>query len=241
MIKPIIGITPDRSDVHESIEAHFFVRRNYCTAVSESGGVPVILPYQIDLVEQYLDLVDGIIITGGMFDIDPAIYGKAAKYPKQMRFKEDRTHFEQAILRSALAKNIPVLGICGGMQLIAVEMGAKLFQHIPSEINAAIEHKQNEPCNVGKHRIHVSEGSRLHQIIGMSECEVNSLHHQSVMGENARFQAGAIADDGVIESIEVTDKPFCIGVQWHPEYFVNAWERKLFVALVKAASDIAKR
>lgn len=240
MTKPIIGISPDRNDLPENIESHFFVRRNYSAAVSECGGTPIVLPYQIDLVNQYLDLVDGIVLTGGMFDVDPALYGMGAKFPDQMTLKEDRTDFEQALLRGALARNMPVLGICGGMQLIAVEMGAKLFQHIPSEINTPIEHKQSQPCNVAAHRIRVMRGSRLHQILGVDECEVNSLHHQSVMGGNARLRVGAIADDGVIESIEVADMPFCVGVQWHPEYFVNAWERDIFAGLVKAASDAAK-
>lgn len=239
MNKPVIGISPDRSDLPENIESHFFVRRNYNSAISESGGIPVVLPYQMDLVEQYLDLVHGLVLTGGMFDIDPGLYDMDARFPQQMTLKPDRTRFEQAMLRGALARKIPVLGICGGMQLIAVEMGAGLIQHIPSEINAPLEHKQSQPCNLAAHRIRVMPGSRLHQILGVDTCEVNSMHHQAVMGGNARLQVGAVADDGVIEAVEVLDMPFCIGVQWHPEYLVNAGERGIFSALVAAAARAA--
>ena len=241
MNKPVIGITPDRNAVSEDIEAHFFVRRNYCAAVAESGGTPLVLPYQMELAEHYLDLVDGIVLTGGMFDVDPAVYGMTAQHPGTMTLKEDRTQFERALLRGALARNMPMLGICGGMQLIAVELGAKLFQHIPSDIGTPIEHKQSEQCNVGTHRINVLKGSRLHQILGVDSCEVNSLHHQSVMGANLQLRVGAVAEDGVIEAIEASDQAFCLGVQWHPEYFVNAGERNLFVALVKAAQEASTR
>lgn len=234
---PVIGITPDRNDVSEDIDAEFVVRRNYCAAVSESDGVPVVLPYKIELVEEYLNLVDGIILTGGMFDVEPAIYGMKAKYPEKMQFKRDRTHFEHALLRGALKRNIPILGICGGMQLLAVEFGAKLIQHIPSEIETEIEHKQSELCNLGTHRIRIAEGSQLHQMLGASECVVNSLHHQSVIGGNTRLQVGAVADDGIIEAIEVPDLPFCLGIQWHPEYFVNASEQNIFIHLVNAARE----
>lgn len=241
MTKPIIGITPDRSEMSENIESLFFVRRNYCDAVAGSGGAPFVLPYEMALVDRYLDMVDGIVLTGGMFDVDPVEYGMTAQYPEKMVLKEDRTLFERAILRGALSRSMPVLGICGGMQLIAVELGAKLFQHIPSDIDTPIEHKQSEDCNVGTHRINVLTGTRLHQILGVDKCEVNSLHHQSVMGANEHIRVGAFADDGVIESIEVVDKAFCIGVQWHPEYFVNPWERNLFLELVKAAKETRNR
>lgn len=239
MNQPVIGITPDRNDLPDNIEAHFFVRRNYCAAVSDSGGLPIVLPYAMDLVPQYLNLLDGIVLTGGMFDIDPAAYGTQAKFPDKMCFKPDRTRFEQALLRGALERNIPLLGICGGMQLLAVELGAQLVQHIPSEIGTAIEHMQDAPCNRSAHRVAVRPASMLGRILGTEECVINSLHHQAVAQGNARLQVGALADDGVIESIEVPDRSFCLGIQWHPEYFVNTVEQKIFAALMKAAKGHA--
>jgi putative glutamine amidotransferase len=239
MNKPVIGITPDRDDAPGNIEAHFLVRQNYCAAVADGGAAPLILPYRMESIEAYLNLVDGIVLTGGMFDVDPAMYGVPAKYPEQMRFKHDRTDFELALLRGALAREMPVLGICGGMQLIAVELGAQLIQHIPSEIGVQIEHKQGEPCNLAAHRVQVEAGTLLHRVLGVDTCTVNSLHHQSVAGGNARLRVGAVADDGVVEAIEGRGLPFCLGVQWHPEYGVDPSERNIFTELARAAERYA--
>jgi putative glutamine amidotransferase len=240
MYKPVIGITSDRNDVPGNIESHYYVRRNYCSAVSSYGGLPIVLPYDAESADEHLDLLDGVVITGGMFDVNPREYGMSAKYPDKMVLKEDRTSFERAVLRRALERDMPILGICGGMQLIAVEMGAKLFQHIPSDIDTSIEHKQHEPCNIGTHRVAIRAGTLLRKVLGADAIPVNSLHHQAVAGGNDRLRIGAIADDGVIESVEVPDRRFCMGVQWHPEYFVNDSERRLFSALVRAAADTRK-
>ncbi len=238
---PRIGITPDRSAAASDIEALFFVRRNYCAAISDNGGVPLVLPYDMDAVETYLDQIDGLLITGGMFDVNPALYGMPARYPEKMALKEDRTAFEQAMLRAAIARDMPVLGICGGMQLIAVELGAKLLQHIPSDIATSIEHKQAEDCDLASHAIHIRQGSKLRAILGVENCEVNSLHHQSVASSTDKVKVAAVADDGVVEAIEVPSLSFCMGVQWHPEYRVNASEKNLFTALLAAARESAAR
>lgn len=233
---PLIGITPDRDAPAGNIESHYFVRRNYCQAVIDSGGLPVILPYAPALVDAYLDLLDGLLISGGMFDIAPEAYGQAARYPDQITLKDDRTAFERALLRGALARDLPVLGVCGGMQLIAVEMGAALLQHLPHDVGAAIEHKQSTPCSGDAHHIRIIPGSRLHQVLGVESLRVNSLHHQAVAAATPRLGIGAQADDGVIEAIEVPEQRFCLGVQWHPEYLVNAAERRLFAGLIQAAT-----
>ncbi|WP_394780114.1 gamma-glutamyl-gamma-aminobutyrate hydrolase family protein [Undibacterium sp.] len=236
MSKPVIAITPDRDNGAEDIEAHFFIRRNYCSAIADGGGTAIVLPYRMDAVDDYLDLADGIVLSGGMFDIAPALYGAASSHPDKVVLKEDRTRFEQAVLRGALERRMPILGICGGMQLIAVELGGQLHQHLPSDLQDATEHKQQAPCNEATHRIRIQRGSQLHRILGADECSINSLHHQAVIRGNSRFSVGAVADDGVIESIEASEYPFCIGVQWHPEYAVNDCERLLFAELVRAAA-----
>ncbi|GGC88422.1 gamma-glutamyl-gamma-aminobutyrate hydrolase family protein [Undibacterium terreum] len=239
MTRPLIAITPDRSDNIQHIESTYFIRRNYCSAIAKAGGTAIILPYQMDAIDHYLDLADGLVLSGGMFDISPALYGAASKYPQQVSLKPDRTDFETAILQGALARNIPILGICGGMQLIAVAKGASLHQHLPSDIATTIEHKQ-QPCDQPAHRITVHQGSLLHQILDVDELHINSLHHQAVAQDNIEAGAGvrvsAVADDGVVEAIEVQGHPFCVGVQWHPEYAVNTCESNLFSALVRAAA-----
>lgn len=236
MSRPVIGITPDSSGSPENSEANFFIRRNYCSAIAEGGGTAIVLPYRMDAVYDYLNQVDGILLSGGMFDIAPALYGAVSKYPAQVSLKDDRTRFELAMLRAALEKGIPVLGICGGMQLIAVELGAGLHQHLPADLPTPIEHKQQAPCNAGTHRVAITRGSLLHRILGVDECRVNSLHHQAVIEKNHRFQVAAVADDGVIEAIEAPGHSFCLGLQWHPEYFVNQCERNIFTELVRAAA-----
>ncbi len=238
---PRIGITPDRSAAASDIEAQFFVRRNYCAAISNAGGVPLVLPYDLDAVDTYLEQIDGLLITGGMFDVDPTLYAMPARYPDKMLLKQDRTEFELAMLRAAIARDMPVLGICGGMQLIAVEMGAKLLQHIPSDIVASLEHKQEQDCNLASHAIHIRQGSTLRSILGVDTCEVNSLHHQSVASSTDKVKVAAVADDGVVEAIEVPSLSFCLGVQWHPEYGVNTSEKNLFAALVAAAQAHTSR
>lgn len=235
MTKPIIGITADRSDDACNPEATYHLRRNYCAAVSAAGGVPIIVPYDIAAVDTYARLIDGLLITGGMFDIDPTEYGMTANHPDGAVIKADRTAFERAILQRALADNTPILGICGGMQLIAVEMGARLFQHIPSDLDTDVEHKQTASCSLGTHRIRIVTGSLLHQIMSVESLVTNSLHHQAVMNANNAICIGARADDGIIEAIDVPAQAFCLGVQWHPEYLVNVSENKIFMAFVRAA------
>ena len=235
-MKPFIGITSDRDSTQENIESQYYVRRNYCAAVASAGGIPIVLPYDGASEDEHLALLDGLLITGGMFDVAPEEYGMQAKYPDQIAMKPDRTHFERSLLRGALQRDIPVLGICGGMQLIAVEMGAKLHQHIPSDVHTTIEHKQTVPCNIAAHSIRIQPGTRLHRVLGVDTLSVNSLHHQAVSGGNQRLHISAVADDGVVESIEVPDRAFCIGVQWHPEYLVNEGERNLFAELIRVAS-----
>lgn len=233
MNRPIIGVTSDRSDESTNIESYFQVRRNYCAAVSAAGGLPIVLPYEMESIDEYANLIDGLIITGGMFDIDPAEYGMTAQHADKVATKIDRTIFERALLRRALAKDMPILGICGGMQLIAVELGAKLFQHLPLDFSSGIEHKQLEPCSVGTHRIRVHDGTLLRRILGTDTLVINSLHHQAVMNGNKVLQISATAEDGVIESIEVPGHTFCVGVQWHPEYLINASEKNIFSELVR--------
>lgn len=237
MNRPVIGITSDCDGSSEGIESQYFVRRNYCAAVASAGGIPVILPYDTTSPGDHLDLLDGLLITGGMFDVSPEEYGMHAKYPEKIVVKRDRTQFERGLLREALKRDMPVLGICGGMQLIAVEMGAKLHQHIPSDVESPFEHKQSIPCNVATHSVRLVEHSLLRRVIDESELRVNSLHHQAVEGGNYRLRVAALSDDGVVESVEVPGQTFCLGVQWHPEYFVNQGERRLFEEFVKQSAS----
>lgn len=240
MIRPIIGVTSDCDGSSEDIESQYFVRRNYCAAVAKAGGIPLVLPYDVTSSDDHIDLLDGLLITGGMFDVSPETYGMDARYPDKIVLKSDRTNFERGLLRAALKRDLPVLGICGGMQLIAVEMGAKLHQHIPLDMSTAMEHKQSISCDVPTHQVNIVESSLLGSVIGKEKLHVNSLHHQAVAGGNYRLRVAAVAADGVIEAVEAPGQTFCMGVQWHPEYLVNEGEHKLFEEFVKQAASYAE-
>jgi putative glutamine amidotransferase len=149
--------------------------------------------------------------------------------------KDARTAFEWTMTRQALDRDLPVLGICGGQQLLHVVLGGTLIQHIPDEVAGALAHEQPNPRDEPGHRVRIIEGTRLHRIVGVRELEVNSAHHQAAKGVPVGVAISAVAEDGVIEAIEAPKYRFCIGVQWHPEFEISEGDRRLFAAFVDAA------
>lgn len=231
--RPVIGITPDRDFEATDIEALYQVRRNYCDAVIRAGGIPIILPYmELGLVELF-DLLDGLIVTGGMFDIDPVMYD-GLEMPSAT-LKRDRTSFEIAILKLALEKNLPVLGICGGMQLIGVTLGAKVYQDLPTDNSDGLEHMQLEPCSKPHHPVEVEPDSLLFSAVQSPSMLVNSLHHQALKDVIPPLRVVARAQDGTVEAVESLAHTFCLGTQWHPEYAGDEKEGEIFKAFVQAA------
>ncbi|RYJ04171.1 MAG: gamma-glutamyl-gamma-aminobutyrate hydrolase family protein, partial [Acetobacteraceae bacterium] len=137
--RPIIGVTLDAEEPGGYSKLPWYaLRKNYFSALAEAGALPVALPHQTELAEAYLDEIDGLMITGGAFDVDPSLYGGGETHPT-VTLKANRTDFELAVTRGALARNMPVLGICGGEQLLAVALGGTLIQHIPDSIQTSIE------------------------------------------------------------------------------------------------------
>jgi putative glutamine amidotransferase len=236
MARPIIGLTLD----HEpeggwSKFPWYAIRENYCTAVRRAGGLPLLLPHEPDLAEAYLEAIDGLVVTGGGFDIDPAMFGAETRHPS-VKTKDRRTAFELAAVEAALARDMPVLGICGGQQLLNVALGGTLIQHIPDEVPGALLHRQPNPRNEPGHRVRIVAGTLLRRIAGADSFAVNSAHHQSVKEVGIGLVVDAVADDGVIEGIEDARRRFCLGVQWHPEFELSDSDRCIFRALVAAAS-----
>jgi putative glutamine amidotransferase len=148
--------------------------------------------------------------------------------------KESRTAAELALASGALARNMPVLGICGGEQLLAVALGGTLVQHIPDAFANALEHEQINPRHEPGHAVAISRGTLLHRIVGVVEMQVNSAHHQAVRDPGPYAVVNAIAPDQVIEGVEDTRYRFCLGVQWHPEFFIDQGDRRIFDALIAA-------
>src|SRR6267143_691988 len=157
MAQPIIGLTLDYEQPGGYSKLPWYaLRENYCTAVVRAGGLPVLLPHEPDQVAAYLALLDGIVVTGGAFDVDPALFGATTRHEK-VTTKDRRTAFELAITR-----------------------GGTLVQHIPDEIPGALAHEQPNPRTEAGHTVSVVAGSLLHRITGMREFPVNSAHHQAV-------------------------------------------------------------
>ncbi len=238
---PVVGITLD----HEAGGGYarlpyYALRENYLTAVVEAGGVPLPLPHEPALAARYLDLLDALVVTGGAFDVDPALFGATMRHPS-VTLKARRTRAEWALLEGALARGLPVLAICGGMQLLNVVLGGTLIQHIPDEIPDALPHEQPNPRNEPGHEVAVVAGTRLHALAGRSRLAVNSAHHQAVARPGRGLVVSARAPDGVVEAVELVDHPFCLGVQWHPEYRVDPADIRLFRGLIEAARRPSRR
>lgn len=240
MKDPVIGITLDcESGGNEAWSRYdwYALRRNYAEAVISAGGMPVLLPQEFGMVDAYLDLLDGLLVTGGNFDIDPALYGAADRH-ETVKTKSDRTDFESAITEGALERDMPVLGICGGQQLLHVVLGGRLIQHIPDAIEDALPHEQANPRHESGHTVMLEPGTLLQMICGVDAMQVNSAHHQAAADVPAGVAINARAPDGVIEGIESTRHRFAIGVQWHPEFIVDPADERIFAAFVAEAAGL---
>jgi putative glutamine amidotransferase len=233
--RPLIGLTLDAEPAGGwSNYPWYALRQNYTNAVNAHGGLAVALPHDAALAEEYLDQLDGLIVTGGAFDVDPALYGDTETH-QTVELKADRTTAELAFLRGALARNMPLLGICGGQQLLAVALGGTLHQHIPDAIPHALPHEQKTSHYNPGHDVQILPGTRLYDIVG-AKMRANTSHHQAVRTAG-RSIINALAPDGVIEGIEDPTQKFCIGVQWHPEYFVDPGDAALYAAFIGACHE----
>lgn len=235
--RPVIGVTLD-SEPGGGYSRYpwYALRENYCDVLAEHGAVPLPLPHAPELVPHYLALLDGLVVSGGAFDIDPVLYGGGPPHPT-VRLKARRTRFEWEITRAALACDLPVLGICGGEQLLNVVLGGTLLQHIPDAVPEALAHEQPTPRHEPGHEIEVVRGTLLHRITGRTRMRVNSAHHQAVDRPGPGVVVAAWAPDGVIEAIEHPGYRFCLGVQWHPEFLIDPGDGALFAAFVTACAN----
>ncbi len=235
MSRPLIGITLDSEPPGGySKFAWYALRENYCDAVARAGGLPVPLPHEPELAGEYLGRIDGLVVTGGAFDVDPALFGASSRHAT-VKTKDRRTAFEVAITRLCHDSDKAILGICGGEQLLNVVLGGTLIQHIPDEIKNPLAHEQPNPRNEPGHDVSVVAGTLLHRATGRLTMSVNSAHHQAVKEVAPGLKVNATAPDGVIEGIEDPRKRFCLGVEWHPEFAIDPGDSRIFDAFVAAS------
>lgn len=216
-LKPLIGITgrPDSANQNSVTCA-----QDYVWSVERAGGLPTVIPF-MEIEDNYREILgrlDGLLLTGGA-DVDPLHWGEEPG-PRCGKIQPERDRMELFLCRGALAIDLPLLGICRGVQVLAVAAGGSLVQDIPSQIPGSLKHFQEAPTWYPTHRVRLRNGTRLSSIFP-SELRVNSFHHQSVKTVPEGFVISAEASDGVIEGIESQGHCFAMGVQWHPECMWN--------------------
>lgn len=219
-------------------EPTYFLRARYIRAIEELGGIPLILPLVADAAarRRLLDGLDGLLLTGSGPDLPPRLYGERQRY-KFPLVSERRANFELELVHQARARDLPLLGICGGMQTVNVACGGSLFQDIPSQVRNALDHRQKTKATRVAHPVAVTPKSLLKTIVNKATFMVNSSHHQSVKTVAPSLIASAVAPDGIVEAIESPTNRFLLAIQWHPEFLFERHtpHRRLFEALLRAA------
>ena len=240
--KPIIGITLDWEDAltYSANYPWYAIRTNYASSLAQHGAAPITLPYELAAIDDYIELIDGLMITGGDYDLDPSCYGEE-KQEETRIVKNNRTEFEMKLISTALAKNIPILAICAGEQLFAVMNGGTLHQDIKTYNPDALEHEQsrlNLKMHETSHQVRIDKNSLLFNIVQKEIIAVNSSHHQAVKSVGNAMKISAISPvDNIIEAVELPQYSFALGVEWHPEYQATEDDALIIKAFVEAAKN----
>ncbi len=213
----------------------FCLTKQYADAVLYAGGIPWLCPYTDDsqALDIYVEKADGLLLSGGDFDIDPALFGEKP-HPQLGTIVPERTNHEKELLIRAEARKMPILGICGGMQLMNVYRGGTLYQDLDAQFGQSLAHQQKQTKDKAGHTIQIKPQSALHRITDQLEIGVNSTHHQAIKTLGKDLQASAHAPDGVIEALEDPLYSYYLGVQWHPEAMSEAPQKAIYQAFIEA-------
>lgn len=249
-LRPIIGISCGSSMKKERAKGDNYNRvpYEYVEAIESAGGIPLIIPFlkETENIKTIVEKIDGLLLPGGR-DVEPKRYGEKPAGVKETDLIKDALEFP--LIKFVLEKNLPILGICRGCQVLNVAFGGTLIQDIRSPLGRSplgrsplgktnIKHVQKEPRDKTTHKIKIKKGSLLFKIIGKENIWVNSFHHQAVKDIAPHFQASAFAEDGIVEAIESKKHKFILAVQCHIEYL---WQKSpaiknIFLEFIRACS-----
>jgi putative glutamine amidotransferase len=242
-VRPLIAVTTSElrrpEEVHARLQGEppkleVALATLYPEAIERAGGIPVIVPLlRPDALDSLLDRVDGVCLPGGP-DLQPSTYG-AEPHPELGPTEPRVDALELALVRAADRRNLPILGICRGMQVLNVARGGTLHQHLPDVVGAQLQHRQPEHGSVTTHHVETAPHSRLRATLGGPKLNVNSFHHQAIRKLGQDLAATAWAPDGTIEAVEGAGERLVLGVQWHAEGLEA--HGPLFELLIAAAAD----
>lgn len=233
--KPIIAVSPLVDYQRDSL----WMLPGYFEGIEQAGGIPLMLPLTTDAeeLEEILYKCRGVLLTGGQ-DVSPQVYGCADKDAIKLvgETSPERDIEERLLLKLALAQDLPVLGICRGIQVINAMLGGTLWQDLPAQNPSQVNHHGTAPYNKPVHSVDVLPNTPLADYLGAGELRVNSYHHQAVKTLAPKLEAMAKSEDGLVEALWHTEKRFVWGVQWHPEfaYKTDDASRQIFSALIDA-------
>lgn len=240
-MKPVIGITP--SPIAEELPHGTFYRyalsTNYSEAVEAAGGIPIILPPQQGNVEEMLDMIDGLLLSGGG-DIRPDRYGDDYVHEATYGIHDLRDELELQLARGAVERDLPVLCICRGIQVLNVALEGTLIQDVADEYGKQIEHRQHKngiASSEPSHEVRAERDSLLSDVYESDTIQTNSFHHQALKEVSPELRPIGTAPDGIVEAVERPESSWVLGVQWHPEMMFKAHDEHLkpFSSLIKAA------
>lgn len=233
--RAVIGVLPLIDYERESL----WMLPEYMEGILQSGAIPYMLPLtdDINIIRQIAGELDGFLFTGG-HDVAPSVYGEEA-LSVCGECSPQRDNLERVLLEIALGLDMPVLGICRGIQFFNAALGGSLYQDLPTQRSGSIEHHQSPPYSVPCHNVKLVVNSPLHCLLGIDNMAVNSYHHQAIKALSPQLLPMAYSEDGLIEAVYCPDKGFTWAVQWHPEFSFTSDEnsKKIFSAFTLAAKE----
>ena len=240
----IIGVTSGDAFRERSAEGvpnrpHAALKQDYLDAVAGAGAIPIVIaPEATPAADEVVSRIDGLMLVGGV-DVHPANYGEEVLNASVTPGPE-RDALELALLQAAFRRDVPVLAICRGHQVLNVARGGTLWQDLPSQLPAGLRHSQRGDPHSPGHEIRIADGSLLHRIVGFDLLATNSFHHQAIRSLGQGLRPTAWSSDDLVEAVEDPSRRFVLGIQWHPEEMLDAApHRALFASFVEAAEEKA--